>query len=176
MWTQNLCFRELCLSILFPARRPASGAKEHELCSKFKEGSCSACAGEFQGELLHSVACAGLVERAKWRTLFFVIDLCIFLPKKLKMLSLRPLLPPCDWCVHLTFHWKRGGVREGQHFLLLSRSISFEDNKLCWLCFFSEKLSSPFCEGLLFQKLVPFQQHSSACFLTVRSSLFPCYH
>lgn len=36
----------------------------------------------FQWELLHSVACPGLFERAKWRTVFYVIHLCILLPKK----------------------------------------------------------------------------------------------
>lgn len=82
MWTRNLCFGELWDSILFPARRPALGAKEHEPCSKFQEGSCLACTGAFPWELLHSVACTRLVERAKRRTLFFVTELCIFLPNK----------------------------------------------------------------------------------------------
>lgn len=176
MWTRNLCSGELWHSILLPARRPASGAKEHEPCSKFKEGSCLACSGVFQWEWLHSVACTGLVERAKWGTLFLVIDLCIFLQKKLKMVSLRPLIPSCDWCAHLTFHWKCGRVKEGQHFLLLSCSISFKDNKLCGLFSFLRSCPLPFVKPCYFRSSFPFQQHSSACVLTVKSSLFPCYH
>lgn len=50
--------------------------------------------------------------------------------KKLKVVSFRSLLPYCDWCTHLTCHWKSGRMKEGQHFLLLSCSISFEENKL----------------------------------------------
>lgn len=50
--------------------------------------------------------------------------------KKLKVVSFWSLLPYCDWYTRLTCHWKSGRMKEGQHFLLLSHSVSFEENKL----------------------------------------------
>lgn len=144
MWNGLLC----------PAQMLSLSAEWKAPSRKFKERSRLAHAALFHWESLHSVTRSGLFERTEWRTVCSVTHLCIFLSKKLKVLPLWALLPYRGWCTH-DAQWKPGRMKEEQRFLLLSCSISFEENKLCLLFSCSEELSSPFSEALLFQELGP---------------------
>jgi hypothetical protein len=127
LWTENLCFRGII--VFFSVQMPSLSAKEQESHRNLKTGHICMCK-PFQWDLFHSVACTRLFERTKWRTICYMIYLCVFLSKigRYHYFGLFSLLYH-DWCKHLTFHWETDRRKEGQHFLLLSYSVSFEENK-----------------------------------------------